>query len=542
MENLLMNHNNSNDHMMRSILLTPIFEPVVAAYDTKQDIELNQPNNVDKCNVSSSSTTDSGPDANCNLYDIDYTKIVDILFYNSEMDQNNNYNNDHENEYSNRCHYEDDHDIDTICDCMENGIVNDEPLHHGVTPQHSSRMVTDYDFTLSSKQQKSSRGSLTRYEYYIQKKIPQIQYMIQRIVKLLVNSREPANGHDHHNIQKSTNESLTTYSILDVGGGRGDLSILLAYTLIVLRSRSSTCESNAMFIPTQFHITVVDKNQQSLRIGEQYSKHIFQSLLGLDYRTFLKFRCCDFITEYIHTPISTAAIANPPMTHNINHIKLQNLSPVHESFDLIVALHACGDLTDAALYFATNVCFQSASSREPPSFILCPCCYNKSCIYKDFERLAEPTFVPPYFHFQYSPNQAVAHTDDVGRTTTNTSSEYECAAKRSKIGIVTNRIDPSWIKTMQKLAELSQVFSVCRRAAIIINSLRIHYSKTMSKVFIDFNTDANNTTTLVESDIISTGHEKSHKVNTTKMTIQLEEFSSSYSRRNIVIVGSYHKE
>ena len=380
-------------------------------------------------------------------------------------------------------------------------------------------------FTLSSKDQKSSRGSLTRYDYYLQKKIPQIQYMIQRVLKTLDGSNTTIVTAKH------------PYRILDVGGGRGDLSILLDYTLVILRLRSSSTTSNVAstetphMIPDHFHITVVDRNQKSLRIGEQYAKHIFHTLLGIDYGTFITFQCCDFIKDYI-TSRSSATRNGADSSHPILATQQQT------EFDLIVALHACGDLTDAALYYATQVSHQQIPNRRP-EFIICPCCYNKSCSYHTSLHMDDgvPNFTPPYFQFVYPPRNEDFYDVESGDTI---DFENGCARqKRTKLvgstTTITKELYQPWIKSIQKLAELSQQFSVCRRAAIIINSLRIHYSTFLSSA----STLNEATNGIRQTDGTFVGSNCS-PMNDRMIKVGLEEFSSSYSRRNIVIVGSYN--
>ena len=106
--------------------------------------------------------------------------------------------------------------------------------------------------------------------------------------------------------------------ILDVGGGRGDLATALALAL-----------------PTT-KLTVVDVNQPSLDAGKDYA-----SSRGCGVQiTFILEDMAKFVKK---------DIVSPPI-------------------DLVVALHACGDLSDLAMSYASKI---------GADFVICPCCYGK---------------------------------------------------------------------------------------------------------------------------------------------------------------------
>ena len=127
---------------------------------------------------------------------------------------------------------------------------------------------------------------------------------------------------------------LSPRHILDVGGGRGDLATKCALAF-----------PNAI-------VTVVDKNAASLEAGKEYS-----SLLhGISQR--MSFLNADFFRYMKDTAFY--------------------LPPNHPPVDLVVALHACGDLSDLALDFA---------QKRNVSFVICPCCYNKRLV---------PEYGPPW--------------------------------------------------------------------------------------------------------------------------------------------------
>jgi Methyltransferase domain len=106
--------------------------------------------------------------------------------------------------------------------------------------------------------------------------------------------------------------------ILDVGGGRGDLAITLASGL-----------------GPETRVTVIDMNESSLEAGRR-----FAAQCGVGDR--MNWVCDDFVS-YSERNEST-------------------------DVDMVVALHACGYLSDLALEYAV---------RQKASFVICPCCYSK---------------------------------------------------------------------------------------------------------------------------------------------------------------------
>jgi SAM-dependent methyltransferase len=198
----------------------------------------------------------------------------------------------------------------------------------------------------------SSRGKMTRCDYYHGRKQPQVQWMVDRLKEVF---------------------TQTAYKhILDVGGGRGDLATAIALEF-----------PNAL-------VTVIDRNAQSLQAGREYS----QKVLGRD---------------------------NNNNNNNIRFVEADFLSFTRNNKDarpdVVVALHACGDLTDAVLDYVWV---------EQIPFLICPCCYNKKLV---------GSFVPAW-HRYYAKD---------GQTTR---------------------------ATLERLAE-SEVRSVSLRAATLINSMRL---------------------------------------------------------------------
>jgi hypothetical protein len=107
--------------------------------------------------------------------------------------------------------------------------------------------------------------------------------------------------------------------VLDVGGGRGDLAVQIA-----LEFRGAT-------------VIAVDCNRSSIEAGKVYARQC-----GVEDRIeFVEMNFSQYVDEY---------------------------STLQHEIDCIVALHACGDLSDMALSLAHSIgC----------NFIICPCCYTK---------------------------------------------------------------------------------------------------------------------------------------------------------------------
>lgn len=107
--------------------------------------------------------------------------------------------------------------------------------------------------------------------------------------------------------------------VLDVGGGRGDLAISVAQAF------------------PDCHVSVVDLNQTSLEAGEAFAQK-----QGVGDR--MHWICRDF-----------------------NDFTAQD-NPSLRPIDLVIALHACGDLSDLALRIGID---------QKAAVAVCPCCYSK---------------------------------------------------------------------------------------------------------------------------------------------------------------------
>ena len=117
------------------------------------------------------------------------------------------------------------------------------------------------------------------------------------------------------------NKDKQPLRLLDVGGGRGDLAVQIAINF------------------PHAYMIVVDCNESSIAAGKEYAtKCNVEDRIEFVHRDF-----SDYYAEYVDKDGS-------------------------DRVDIVVALHACGDLSDMALSFAQqNGC----------NFVICPCCYPK---------------------------------------------------------------------------------------------------------------------------------------------------------------------
>jgi hypothetical protein len=176
---------------------------------------------------------------------------------------------------------------------------------------HSEEIIDQIGTTYYTQFDDRDQERQRRIEYLRHKKNPQVSWFVQRIVELYGGNWD------------------ASLHILDVGGGRGDLSRVLA-----------------QHFPAA-HITIVDVNESSLIAGREL--------------------CADYLDrmQFIHQDFATF-----PM----------------QKFDLVVALHACGGLSDRALQYA---------AANQAAFVVCPCCYTKRNPQCVVHRLAELMDGPP---------------------------------------------------------------------------------------------------------------------------------------------------
>jgi hypothetical protein len=256
-----------------------------------------------------------------------------------------------------------------------------EPINFGLEQEASLEedTVSILNIPDNDPGQVSARGNMSRGDYIHGRKWPQVRWMVARLKQLeSQQARGDINSKYRH--------------ILDVGGGRGDLGAAIA----------------AEFPSAE--ITVVDRNIQSLEAGKEYSQRVGCS------------QAMNFVESDFLSFVETDA-------------DLSSNSP-RRRVDVVVGLHACGDLTDLILEYA---------NRRSIPFVVCPCCFNKRW-------LASRGFTPRWY-------QVCQNTND--------------------------------ISALQRLAE-SEVRPVSFRAMKIINSMRMSSQTQSSSQEQDANAHADN--------------------------------------------------
>lgn len=348
--------------------------------------------------------------------------------------------------------------------------------------------------------QKSCRGHQTRLEYWTTKKLPQIEWMIRRIETIIQESRG----------------NVPFRHILDVGGGRGDLALALAG-----RWGETT------------QITVVDANANSLHSGQshfsdlnqqQQEQQDCQSVGWSDSpasNDILRDR-----VNFVHADFFDFMSSSPLLSEQSSH-QMSLTAAKTQNVDLVVALHACGELTDAALYYATQV--------ANCSFLICPCCYTKRNMRSQFSPRGINRDMLS-FESLWWPLQDFTDKDlNMDQMTHNaTLSPIQTTTKTLSTPTTTTCINSlkDDVAVLLRLAELNEHNSFRQRAANVVNTARLQRScgkrrlVEMGSILYQLN-NANN----IEN---NTGSGTLYHVS------QLEEYPSSFSGRNSVLVGLKH--
>ena len=315
-----------------------------------------------------------------------------------------------------------------------------------------------------------------RIEYLQQKKWPQIQWIVQRLAALGSSGRSTTSTTPSRS-SSSGSDSFRFRHVLDVGGGRGDLATAIATAF------------------PDVHVTVVDRNESSLQAGKTYA----QQLLGLQQngnsKNRMSFYCADFAAFARDYPHDAAQVDNDNDTDTTS----TTVSP--PPIDAVVALHACGDLSDLALQFASQI--QAA-------FVICPCCYTKRYIDQ-----YEPSWIQRYKDKYYcqavndngSNNVATTSDDDNDDDDDDNGNDNDKETVSSKKNKTNNSSSPDdEVATVQRLAELNERPEISHRAMHVINSLRLKALDT-STVYDGIG------------------------------SARLEEYENTISMRNLVLVG-----
>ncbi|KAL7463392.1 hypothetical protein ACHAXS_003767 [Conticribra weissflogii] len=249
--------------------------------------------------------------------------------------------------------YDDDHNDD------HNHIEYSNNQNHSAKRAHINNII---NLPPGTENQTSAHGVLTRTQYLQRKKNNQTLWFVERIRQF---SKLPSR-------------------ILDVGGGGGtvDLAVDIAVNFPDVR------------------VVVVDNNDSSMSGGEEYARRC-----GVADRI-------DFFCENFSDFVSRQGNGDGDSGSDGNCINTKE--DIISSVDFVVALHACGDLSDMALHYALeNNC----------NFIICPCCYVKR-------------YLAPFVPFWYS------------------------------------LCDKEEIDTLGRIVELDDRPEESRRAMVVINSMR----------------------------------------------------------------------
>eukprot|EP00536_Pseudo-nitzschia_multiseries_P011420 jgi/Psemu1/28843/gm1.28843_g len=393
----------------------------------------------------------------------------------------------------------------------------------------------------------SGRHPKTRREYLEDKKWPQLDWLVTRLAPIVRTLRA---RHDNNNNNNNNNSRRgRRLEILDVGGGRGDIAVAVAEAFPDVR------------------VTVVDVNESSLVGGRAYyesrkewwNKSSDSDSSDDDGDDRVVFVCDDF-GDYSRTV---------------------------ERFDIVLAWHACGDLSDLAL---------ECSLDRSGAFVICPCCYTKRHVQGftpswigDYCRVvpsssssssssppSSPPTPPPVAPRSDLPEEKKEETDtEPAKTKTKANTHQDdddnkndgsSAATPSSAKPKPNQTPkqhqqqqqqqqpptPSEqraqeIVTIQRLAEINERPEITHRAMKLINTMRMRSllalssSATATATAITAPSPTTTATaTATRSVSISdnpNNNDDTILVENSKFSITLEEYDLAYSSKNLVLVG-----
>jgi len=176
-----------------------------------------------------------------------------------------------------------------------------------------------------------------RLKYVDQRKRPQVQWMLNLVQQWM----------------NKTNKEKRTIHVVDIGGGRGYFGIAVA-----------------AFFPTTMHVTVVDCNESSLQAGKTSA-----SAAGLVDN--IEFVYCDLNDSF----------------------QVKELLE-RQDFDLVLGLHCCGGLAEAAVELAIQC---------RADFCVSTCCFRSHPELASLTRLAEQ------IRMQSTSEETCQYKEDVSR-------------------------------------------------------------------------------------------------------------------------------
>lgn len=251
-----------------------------------------------------------------------------------------------------------------------------------------------------------------------------------------------------------------------MGGGRGDLAVHIAKTF------------------PDVIVTVVDANERSLRQGELFARSQGQPISAR-----IRFICANVTEEF--SPQAVANLGGSGGNYNENSSDLIDFCATN--VDFVVALHACGGLSDLAMRFAVlNSC----------RFVVCPCCYLKNPFLLPLAPMERGNLEAAVDENHQSPvfvtSSAHAITDS---TSVDVATSITGVAHYFKLNFVSHT-DRG---VLLRLAE-SDNRSVSLRACRVINSQRLNSLQSM--------------------------------LHDSKATLEMEQFPPEYSLRNTLLMLS----
>jgi hypothetical protein len=330
----------------------------------------------------------------------------------------------------------------------------------------------------------SNKHQITRMDYMKIKKWPQVRWLLQKLQHIL----------DHHSssiVYTATNTaSPPIVRILDVGGGRGDLAVAMAQSF------------------ANVHVTIVDVNETSLQAGKDFAEQVMGKVLA-DRQT--SWYCDDFA----HFVVSSDQSFNT--NNNTNNNKDINFKT---EFDVVVAWHACGDLSDYALEYAT---------RMHASFIICPCCYTKRYIDgfqaqwigdytlgKEFDITDLQHQQQQHQYCQEVASHSFLHHQH-GDDNTPTTATSPPAPRPYTETLATD------IVAVQRMAEINEHVEVSQRAMLLINSMRL--------------TSLMGNQRRQQQQLVDHEMGKVAVMNGRPLRLSLEQYDIKHSSKNLVLVG-----
>ncbi|KAG7344577.1 methyltransferase domain containing protein [Nitzschia inconspicua] len=309
----------------------------------------------------------------------------------------------------------------------------------------------------------SNKHQISRMDYMKIKKWPQVRWLLHKLKQIIETVK--ANNVDTNTTTTKDDDDDDDddyIRILDVGGGRGDLAVAMAQSF------------------SNVHVTVVDVNETSLEAGKQFAEKVMGKAQA-DRQT--SWYCSDF--------------ANFVSDH------IQQQQKQRHRFDVVVAWHACGDLSDYASEFAT---------RTNASFIICPCCYTKRYI-EGFQA----KWIGNYISGNTFDATALSYCSEVM-----TPSSFSVSTKVAPRPY-TETMDTD-ILAIQRMAEINEHVEVSQRAMLLINSMRLISLSGQAQMH-----------RIAANGIHETDYQDQQ--GRLHLSLSLEQYDIKHSSKNLVLVG-----